>query len=251
MPTLPGSAGNDASVLYTLSAVGVSCGALVLLGALMLRTRSVSKAWGTFVAVCSLPSIICGGGFIAGVILAVLSGKATYSPRIENSSTKAKLRFLKMRDSTGKMRIEGSGPKIMAPLFVTFAVTAGLSYLYQPTLSYPIAATSLTLPLGVTLLAVGIPFWLLSVAMFLNAWQQEKLETRGPFAVMPNPIYSSFIVFIVPGLSLILNWWPVLLTSVTMYIAEWKFVAEEDKALHNKFGQDYERYRKRVLLKFL
>jgi len=238
-------------VLFTLSAIGVTCGALVFFGALMLRTRSTSKAWGTFVAVCSLPSIICGGGFIAGVIMALLSGKAAYSSRIENLPTKAKLRFPKMMDSTGKMRIEGSGPKIMAPLFVTFAVTAGLSYLYQPALNFPIAAASLTLPLGVALLVVGVPFWLLSIVMFLNAWQQEKLETRGPFKVMPNPIYSSFIVFIIPGLSLILNWWPVLLTSVTMYIAQWKFVAEEDNALHKKFGQDYERYRKRVLLKFL
>ncbi|MCW3996652.1 MAG: hypothetical protein NWE98_10970 [Candidatus Bathyarchaeota archaeon] len=88
MPTLPGSAGNDATVLYTLSAVGVTCGALVLLGALMLRTRSASKAWGIFVAVCAIPSIICGGGFIIGVILAVLSGKAAYSARTEKSVAK-------------------------------------------------------------------------------------------------------------------------------------------------------------------
>ncbi|MCW3995215.1 MAG: hypothetical protein NWE98_03575 [Candidatus Bathyarchaeota archaeon] len=89
MPTLPGSAGNDTAVLYTLSAVGVSCGALMLLGALMLRTRLTSKAWGTFVAVCSLPSIICGGGFVVGIILAVLSGKAAYSARTDCEYGKA------------------------------------------------------------------------------------------------------------------------------------------------------------------
>jgi hypothetical protein len=81
IPTLPGSAGNDATVMFTLSAVGVTCSVLVLLGALMLHTKSASKAWGIFVAGCSFPSIICGGGFIAGVILAVLGGKAAHSPR--------------------------------------------------------------------------------------------------------------------------------------------------------------------------
>ena len=34
--------------------------------------------------------------------------------------------------------IEGAGPKIMAPLFITFAITAWISYTYQPAFNYPI-----------------------------------------------------------------------------------------------------------------
>lgn len=89
MPTLPGSSGNDATVLFTLSAAGVICGVLVVLGALMLHTRPTGKAWGIIVAVCAPPSIICGGGFIVGVILAILGGKTAYSARAENWSRKA------------------------------------------------------------------------------------------------------------------------------------------------------------------
>ena len=150
-----------------------------------------------------------------------------------------------------KMKIEGAGPKIMAPLFVTFAITAGISYLYRPMFNYPLVPAEWTLALGALLLVTGIPLWLLSTGMFLLAYFGGRLETRGPFAIMPNPLYGSWIVFIIPGISLVLNWWPILLTSVVMYAAQRMFIHEEDEALREKFGQQYEEYRKRVLVKFL
>ena len=147
--------------------------------------------------------------------------------------------------------IEGSGPKIMAPLALTFAVTAWISYAYQTTFNYPIQWYEWTTALGAVLLLVGVPFWLLSVVMFLPAWFQDRLETRGPFAVMPNPIYGSWIALIIPGISLFVAWWPILLTSVVTYVAMRAFVGEEDAALRQKFGGQYEEYRKKVLIKFL
>jgi len=87
--------------------------------------------------------------------------------------------------------------------------------------------------------------------MFLRAWFRGRLETRGPYAVMMNPIYSSWMVFIVPGISLFIGWWPILLTSVVMYIAQRLFIHDEDDALRQKFGKQYEEYRKKVLIKFL
>ncbi|MGZ4862205.1 MAG: methyltransferase family protein [Halobacteriota archaeon] len=78
-----------------------------------------------------------------------------------------------------------------------------------------------------------------------------QLATRGPFAVMPDPIYGSFIVFVFPGISLALNWWLVLLTSVVAFIALRIVIHEEDDALRKKFGKQYEEYRKKVLIKVL
>lgn len=148
------------------------------------------------------------------------------------------------------MRIEGAGPKIMAPLFIAFGVTAGISYAYSPAFNYP-APAEWTLALGALFLIVGVPFWLLSTGMFLLAYFGGRLETRGPFAVMPNPIYSSWIVFVIPGISLALNWWPLLLTSAVMYVAMRMFIHDEDDALREKFGGQYEEYRKKVLIKSL
>ncbi len=150
-----------------------------------------------------------------------------------------------------KMRIEGAGPKIMAPLFVAFAITAAISYVYRPAFDYPLVPAEWTLALGAILLIVGVPFWLLATGMFLLAYFQGRLETRGPFAVMLNPIYGSWIVLIIPGISLVLNWWPILLTSIVMYAAQRLFIHEEDEALREKFGREYEDYRKKVLIRFL
>jgi protein-S-isoprenylcysteine O-methyltransferase Ste14 len=153
--------------------------------------------------------------------------------------------------STTRMKIEGAGPRIMAPLFVTFAITAVISYLFRPTLNYPLVPAEWTLALGALFLLVGVPFWLLSTGMFLVAYFQGRLETRGPYAVMLNPIYGSWIVFVLPGISLVLNWWPILLTSVVMYAAQRLFIPEEDEMLREKFGGLYEVYRKNVLVTFL
>lgn len=153
--------------------------------------------------------------------------------------------------NTTRMKIEGAGPRIMAPLFVTFAIMAWISYAYRPTFNYPLVPAEWTLALGALFLLVGVPFWLLSTGMFLLAYFGGRLETRGPFAVMPDPIYGSWIALVLPGISLVLNWWLVLLTSFVMYAALRLFIREEDEALREKFGRQYEEYRKKVLIKFL
>jgi protein-S-isoprenylcysteine O-methyltransferase Ste14 len=250
MPTLPGSSGTDPMVLYTLSAVGLVLGAILLIGGMMQRLRPANKkAWGLITIIFSIPSVIMGGGFIIGFILGTIGGaKALSKPKLQ--STKKRIPFLKMSDDAKIMRIEGAGPKIMAPLFITFIITALLSYIYRPTFDYPIL-NIVVLAIGALFLAAGVPFWIASVGLFLGAWNKEKLETHGPFAVMLNPIYSSFIVFVIPGISLVLNWWPILLTSVVTYAAQRIFIHEEDNALREKFGSQYEEYRRKVLIKFL
>jgi hypothetical protein len=80
IPTLPGSSANDTTVLYRLTAVGLIFGVLVLLGAILLRIKSVNKkAWGIMILVFSIPSVITGGGFIIGFILGIIGGALALS----------------------------------------------------------------------------------------------------------------------------------------------------------------------------
>jgi hypothetical protein len=80
MPTLPGSSGNDPTLLTELATVGLILGVIVLFGALMLRFRPANKkGWGIMIIVLSVPSVIMGGGFIVGFILGILGGKIAFS----------------------------------------------------------------------------------------------------------------------------------------------------------------------------
>lgn len=75
IPILPGSSANDPTMLYRLTAIGLICGVLVLVGALMLRSRpSHKKMWGILIVIFSIPSVLTGGGFIIGFILGIIGG---------------------------------------------------------------------------------------------------------------------------------------------------------------------------------
>ncbi len=80
MPTLPGSSGNDPMVLYTVASIGFICAILVLVGAIMLRSKPEHrKAWGALTIVFSIPSVVTGGGFIIGFILGIIGGVSAFS----------------------------------------------------------------------------------------------------------------------------------------------------------------------------
>lgn len=75
IPTLPGSSANDTTLLYRLTAFALTFGLLVLLGAIMLRSKPANrKVWGIMIIVFSLSSVITGGGFIIGFILGIIGG---------------------------------------------------------------------------------------------------------------------------------------------------------------------------------
>ncbi len=89
IPTLPGSSGNDPTILYSVAAVGLICGVLVLLGAIMLRSDQADKrAWGIMIVVFSIPSVVTGGGFIIGFILGILGGAKALSRNTKMQTTK-------------------------------------------------------------------------------------------------------------------------------------------------------------------
>ena len=124
-----------------------------------------------------------------------------------------------------KMGIEGAGPKIMIPAVVVFAITVWISYSYG--LTIPISSEILTI-VGLVLLVPGLLIWIWAMITFLPAYFGDRLATHGPYAVMLNPVYSSWIVLVIPGIALITGWWLLLLTSVVMYVAMVMSVHAED-----------------------
>ncbi len=79
MPTLPGPTGNSEVPFGSLTAVGIVCGATVLIGAVMIRGKTLSRrTCGMMVIAFSVPSVIMGGGFIVGLILGIVGGVSAF-----------------------------------------------------------------------------------------------------------------------------------------------------------------------------
>jgi hypothetical protein len=74
-PTLPGSSGNDPNILYGVAGIGLICGAMVVLGAMLLHQKPARKrSWGAMIIAFSKASMITGGGFVIGFMLWILGG---------------------------------------------------------------------------------------------------------------------------------------------------------------------------------
>jgi protein-S-isoprenylcysteine O-methyltransferase Ste14 len=61
-----------------------------------------------------------------------------------------------------------------------------------------------------------------------------------------HPIYSAWIVFLVPALALLSRSWPVLLTPFVAYAVFKLFIHREDEYPQKRFGGAYLAYRAQV-----
>ena len=99
---------------------------------------------------------------------------------------------------------------------------------------------------GIVLLLIGIPMLVVAARAATVAYNSDRLATTGIFGLTRNPIYSAWIVFIIPGLVLLSRSWPVFLTPLVAY---WVFkarIGRENEYLEKRFGEDYRAYKAEV-----
>ena len=125
------------------------------------------------------------------------------------------------------------------------AIILNLHFIWTPHLSIPIPRI-MTLVLGVLLLIIGIPIYLTSGLAIRKYFHDGKLATRGVYAYFRHPLYGSWIVFIIPGIVLLINSLIGLSIPVFMYVLFKILIGEEDKYLEEKFGEAFIEYKKRV-----
>lgn len=99
---------------------------------------------------------------------------------------------------------------------------------------------------GVLLLAVGIPFLVVALIGLNRSYNRDQLATRGIYGIVRNPIYSAWVVFLIPGLVLLSPSWPLLLTPLVAYVAFRARIAREEAYLESRYGDAYLRYRSQV-----
>ena len=143
-----------------------------------------------------------------------------------------------------KLNFLGIGPRIAAVLFPFLAAAIILSSVYHDTFCYAKAGNHILLYSGIALMAAGVVFYLMTARLLLKGLRETKLMTTGPYSLCQNPLYASIILLFIPALSLLLNSWLVLITSIVGFIIFKIFIGKEYKELESVFGESYMVYRK-------
>jgi len=99
---------------------------------------------------------------------------------------------------------------------------------------------------AVVLIVVGLPLYAVSVRTMTKAYARKRLVTTGVYAVCRNPIYSVWILLLVPAIALLLRSWLVLTLSLVMYLVVRLRIRKEEENLEALFGQEYLDYKRRV-----
>ncbi len=99
---------------------------------------------------------------------------------------------------------------------------------------------------GALFCCIGLIFWIGSALVIERAFKAHQLATGGVYRFSRNPLYAAFIVFIVPGIALILNEFLLLIVSAAMYTIFALRIGAEEEYLKREFGEEYERYANRV-----
>ena len=140
----------------------------------------------------------------------------------------------------------GIGPRILVSA-AAYAVLGGVATCLWPTaclIQWPPPSVFVTV--GILLLVIGVPMWLIAVRAVMRAYNSDRLVTSGVFSLVRHPVYSAWIVFNIPAIALLFRSWPLLLAPVVAYAVFKSSIRTEDEYLEQRFGQEYRDYRARV-----
>lgn len=145
-----------------------------------------------------------------------------------------------------KMTLGGVGPGI-ALISLPYTLLAIYVHNSSPTLPQMSFLTPfLSKAIGFTLIILGLLFYLATIYVFMADFKKQILITRGPYKWCRNPIYATWIVFVIPGLAILFHSLIILSIAVVVYINFKAAIHGEYRVLRQNFGDSYEVYEKSV-----
>lgn len=121
-----------------------------------------------------------------------------------------------------------------------------LSYLYEYIFIINIISYETIVGISFILLFIGIPYLFISGKKITKDFKNNELITDGIFAYVRNPIYSAWILFIIPALTILTKSIALMTTPIFTYILFKILIKKEDEFLEKKFGTKYLSYKNRV-----
>jgi len=139
----------------------------------------------------------------------------------------------------------------IGPVFGMLSIAYGTLMLaldrgFYPLFQIDLVPYGLLFIFGIILIIAGMLFILFAAIAVMRAYNADRLVTDGMYRCCRHPLYAAWVVFIVPGIGLLLNSWPVLTTPVFMYVILAKLVKQEELYLERVFGAAYLEYQKKV-----
>jgi protein-S-isoprenylcysteine O-methyltransferase Ste14 len=152
--------------------------------------------------------------------------------------------------SASGLDARGVGPRIM---LATAPVLAAAIFFEIKSAPFTEIAAGKSVEAGVIgwiWLIAGFAAFVATLIQFISNFPKGKLITTGMYAVSRNPIYSCWIIFILPATGMICNNWIFFAAALLMGIVTSFLVKKEEVELLKCFGQNYYEYKNRVGLIF-
>jgi protein-S-isoprenylcysteine O-methyltransferase Ste14 len=143
-----------------------------------------------------------------------------------------------------KLNFLGIGPKIAVFLLPWLTASIVLSCFHIDFFKYTNEASVIIRNAGIMLLIVGLVFYFSTIPLLLKGLKETRLVTTGTYRLCQNPLYASLLLLIVPSVSLLMNSWLVLTTSIVGYFVFKAFIKGEYQELEKFFGEEYLKYKK-------
>jgi protein-S-isoprenylcysteine O-methyltransferase Ste14 len=143
----------------------------------------------------------------------------------------------------------GAGSRVMG-LTLPFIIVGVIANVLWPSV-FHMGRGTVGLVAGIVLLVTGVPMWLTSVAQILIFVPKGTLITKGPFALVLHPLYTSVALLVLPGCGLVIDTWLGIALGAILYVSSRIFSRAEEKILAGIFPEEYPAYRAKVLLPWL
>jgi protein-S-isoprenylcysteine O-methyltransferase Ste14 len=140
----------------------------------------------------------------------------------------------------------GIGPRIAASVIAYSGIAGLFTVIFPGACRFAPLHHQAVVTFAGTLVVIGVVMWVLAAVSVMRAYNRDQLVTTGLFAVVRHPLYSAWIVLILPGLALLTGSWPFLLAPLVGYVAFKRLIHREDEYLRKRFGQSYVDYSLRV-----
>ncbi|MGB9229036.1 MAG: isoprenylcysteine carboxylmethyltransferase family protein [Terracidiphilus sp.] len=147
---------------------------------------------------------------------------------------------------TARLSRWGIGPHITLAAVLYAAGAEAVTHRWPQICRMRFVPDGVLVPIAIILLVAGVTMLAVSARALSSAYNSDRLTTSGIFAFVRNPIYSAWIVFIVPALALLSRSWPLLLTPLVGYAVFKRLIHREEEYLRQRFGEAYLNYRAEV-----